>query len=290
MEGFFSPPLKKGGWGDFKQIVLLLIGLWLLAAAVHAQTPIPPLEARVTDLTGTLSAEQRENLEQRLKAFEDEEGAQIAVLIVPTTEPEAIEQYSIRVVENWKLGREDVDDGALLLIAKQDRELRIEVGYGLEGALTDATSNRIIEDIIAPHFKNNDFYGGIRAGTEAMMKVIAGEPLPAPQQRRSDRNDGFTSLLPIVLILAFIVGNAVRGIAGRLPAAFGATAVATLILWLLLGSLLGALLFGLAIFFFVLMSGSVSGFTRGGYYSGGFGSGGFSSGGGFGGGGASGSW
>ena len=135
----------------------------------------------MTDLTETLTPDQTAKLEQKLAAFEARKGSQIAVLIVPTTQPEAIEQYSIRVAEQWKLGRKGVDDGALLLVAKDDRALRIEVGYGLEGALPDAIAKRIIEDIIVPRFKTGDFYGGIDAGVDAMIKVVDGEPLPPPQ-------------------------------------------------------------------------------------------------------------
>jgi len=145
--------------------------------------PIPKLESRVTDLTGTLTAEQQTALERKLAAFEARKGSQLALLIVPTTRPEEIEQYSIRVVDQWKLGRRKVDDGALLIIAKNDRTLRIEVGYGLEGVLTDATSNRIISETITPLLRTGDFYGGIAAGFDQMMRVIDGEPLPAPDHR-----------------------------------------------------------------------------------------------------------
>ncbi len=148
-------------------------------AACAALQPIPPLAARVTDLTGTLTAAERAQLEARLAEFEARKGAQIAVLIVPTTQPEEIEQYSIRVVDAWKLGREKPDDGALLLVAKEDRTLRIEVGRGLEGALTDLVSKRIIADTITPQFRQGDFAGGIDAGVEQMIRVVDGEPLPA---------------------------------------------------------------------------------------------------------------
>ena len=127
------------------------------AASAEALQPIPPLKARVTDVTGTLSAAERESLEAKLAAFEARKGAQIAVLIVPTTKPEEIEQYSIRVVDAWKLGREKPDDGALLLVAIEDHTLRIEVGRGLEGALTDLVSNRIIDETITPRFREGDF-------------------------------------------------------------------------------------------------------------------------------------
>src|SRR6202011_6049700 len=128
-----------------------------LPSAAQSQ-PIPKLTARVTDLTGTLTAEQQTALEQKLAAFESAKGSQLAVLLVPTTEPEEIEQYSIRVVEQWKLGRKKVDDGALLIIAKNDHHVRIEVGYGLEGVLTDAASNRIIEDTMLPLLRQGQYF------------------------------------------------------------------------------------------------------------------------------------
>ena len=141
---------------------------------------MPPLKGRVTDLTGTLKPEQAASLEQLLRSFEARKGSQIAVLIVPTTAPETVEQYALRVGEQWKIGRKDVDDGAILVVAKDDRTLRIEVGYGLEGALNDATASRIIREVIVPRFREGDFFGGISAGVDRMIRVIDGEPLPAP--------------------------------------------------------------------------------------------------------------
>ncbi|HYL17525.1 MAG TPA: YgcG family protein, partial [Burkholderiales bacterium] len=160
----------------------LLVLLFAVLTSVWGQdfVPVPGLKARVTDLTHTLTPEQTAQLEQKLAAFESRKGSQIVVLIVPTTKPEEIEQYSIRVAEQWKVGRKGVDDGAILLVAKDDRALRIEVGYGLEGALPDVTAKRIVSDIIVPHFKTGDFYGGIDAGVDAMIKVVDGEQLPAP--------------------------------------------------------------------------------------------------------------
>ena len=128
--------------------------------------PVPPLQARLTDLTGTLTGEQQAGLEQSLRAFETRKGTQIAVLIVPTTKPEEVEQYALRVVEQWKLGRKKVEDGALLLIAKDDRTLRVEVGYGIEGALNDATAKRIVNEVIAPRLKVGDYFGGVSAGVD----------------------------------------------------------------------------------------------------------------------------
>jgi uncharacterized protein len=160
---------------------LLLVWTLCWSFIAGAQIAVPPLTGRITDQTATLSAEQKSALEQTLQAFEARKGSQLAVLIVPTTLPETIEQYALRVAEQWKLGRKKVDDGAILVIAKTDRALRIEVGYGLEGALNDAISKRIISEIITPRFKQDDFYGGISAGVEQIIRVVDGEPLPQPK-------------------------------------------------------------------------------------------------------------
>ena len=159
-----------------------------------AQIPLPKLEARVTDLTGTLTAAQQSALEEKLTAFEARKGAQIAVLILPTTEPEDIAQFGVRLMESWKLGRKGVDDGAALIVAKEDRELRIEVQYGLEGVLTDATSGRIINETIVPLFKQGDFYGGINAGVDQMLRVVDGEPMPEPDQAWKAERRGNSAL------------------------------------------------------------------------------------------------
>src|SRR5688572_30459315 len=156
------------------------------ALCAPAQVSVPTLTARVTDLTGTLTAEQRSSLEERLAAFEAKQGSQIAVLLVPTTQPEAIEQFGIRVAEKWKVGRKGVDDGAILIVALKDRAVRIEVGYGLEGALPDVAVKRIIEEHVIPRFKQGDFHGGIEAGVSRMMSVIEGEALPPPAERARD--------------------------------------------------------------------------------------------------------
>src|SRR5947209_6886648 len=141
---------------------------------------VPPLKSRVTDLTGTLNPQQRASLEQTLAEFEARKGAQLAVLIVPTTQPETVEQYAVRVEEAWKLGRKGVDDSVLLVVAKNDRRLHFEVGYGFEGALPDAIAKRIIDNDIVPRLRDGDFYGGIRAGMDRVMRVVEGEKLPAP--------------------------------------------------------------------------------------------------------------
>lgn len=265
--------------------------------------PIPPLEARVTDLTGTLTAEQQAALEEKLRAFEARKGSQLAVLIVPTTEPETIEQYCIRVVDAWKLGRKDIDDGALLLVAKDDRQMRIEVGYGLEGALPDAIAKRIIAETITPLFKQGDYFGGINAGLDQMIRVIDGEPLPEPDQRWQGGRPDFQGLLPILLIVVLIGSTVLRSIFGR---GLGATLTGGGVgaLAYLVSRALGIAVFaGLIAFFFSLFAGiGPRGWSSrarhagwgGGWGGGGFGGGGgggFSGGGGgFGGGGASGRW
>lgn len=282
----------KQSWA---RVVLLAL---LLGGTAHADVAVPPLTQRVTDLTATLDAQQIQTLESRLAAFEARKGAQLAVLIVPTTAPEAIEQFSIRVVEAWKLGRKKVDDGALLLIAKDDHKLRIEVGYGLEGALNDATANRIIDEIIVPRFKAGEFYAGIDSGTAAMMQVIDGEPLPPPPARRSTANgiNNIESLMFMAFVLVVAVGGMLRALLGRFPAALLMGGALGFLAWLTVAPILIAVLAGAAAFIFVLLGGGRGfiGYGGGGFGggSGGFGGGGgFSGGGGgFGGGGASGSW
>ncbi|MEO5574465.1 MAG: YgcG family protein [Gammaproteobacteria bacterium] len=281
-------------------IISLLLGFLLVATVGHAEIAVPPLTARVTDLTGTLSAQQKASLEQTLQTFEAAKGSQIAVLMVPTTEPETVEQYALRVAEQWKLGRKGVDDGVLLLIAKDDRAMRIEVGYGLEGALNDATAKRIIAEIITPHFKQNDFFTGIQAGVQALINVAQGEALPAPVARASSnaaKNDtSIGQLLPLAFLLAFIVAPILRGVIGRFPASVATGALASGLIWLFMGSLFFAVVIGILALIFSLFGGmgpGVGGMGRGGSYGGGFGRGGGGfggGGGGFGGGGASGRW
>ncbi len=272
-----------------KTLAALLLAL-LLAGIAHAEVAVPPLTARVTDLAATLDAQQIQTLDTKLATFETQKGAQLAVLIVPTTQPETIEQFGIRVVEAWKLGRKNVDDGALLLIAKDDRTLRIEVGYGLEGALNDATAHRIIDEVIVPHFRNGEFYRGIDAGVSAMMQVVSGEPLPEPEQASAAGKQDYESLMFMGFVIAVALGGMLRALLGRFPAALLVGGVLGGLAWLVISSGLIALFAGLAAFVFVLLGG-----FRGGYLGmgggGGFGGGGFGGGGGgFGGGGASGRW
>jgi uncharacterized protein len=274
---------------------LLFAVLTFVSMGAAADTAVPSLTARVTDLTGTLTSEQKAALEQRLQAFESEKGSQVAVLMVPTTQPEAIEQYSIRVVEKWKLGRKGADDGALLIIAKDDRTMRIEVGYGLEGVLTDAMSKRIISDDIVPRFKQGDFYGGVTTGVERIMSVINGEQLPPPRRARDGGADPVRQFMPLILVLTVVLGGLLRSFLGRGPGALAAGGVVGVIGWLISGAIAVGIFAGAIALFFTLSGGSHMGWLGSGGRSGGFGGGagrgGFGGGGGgFGGGGASGRW
>lgn len=267
----------------------LLLCMGLLA---HAVLAVPTLTARVTDQTATLSEAQVRVLEDKLRRFEADKGPQLAVLLVPSTGDETIEQYSMRVAEHWKLGRRQIDDGALLIVAKDDRTLRIEVGYGLEGALNDAICNRIVNEVIVPRFRAGDFYGGVDAGIDRMIAVANGEPLPEPRQRQTGDDDA-RQLAPLILLIALLAGPLLRMVFGRLPGAAVAGGIVAVIAWFLLGVLSLALGAGLLAFCSTLLGGGVS--HRGNWHSGGgpggWGSGGFSGGGGgFGGGGASGRW
>ena len=269
---------------------------------VGAQVPVPSLTGRVIDQTATLDVSQKASLEQTLQAFEAKKGSQLAILIVPTTAPETIEQYALRVAEQWKLGRKKVDDGAVLVVAKTDRALRIEVGYGLEGALNDATSKRIVSEIITPRFKQGDFYGGITAGVEQIIRVIDGEPLPEPEARPGSVSTDAQQWVPIVLILALVMGGVLRSTLGRVPGALATGGAVGVAAWLLGGAIAIGLAAGVIALLFTLLSGGMGGpgigRHRGGFGTegfggghGGFGGGGFGGGGGgFGGGGASGRW
>ena len=279
-----------------KRMVKSLILAVMLCGSLLAvaQVPVPALTGHVTDQTGTLTAEQKLSLEQTLTAFEARKGSQLAVLMIPSSAPEEIEQYALRVAEQWKLGRKKVDDGAILVVAKDDRTLRIEVGYGLEGALNDATSKRIISEIILPRFKQQDFYGGITAGVGQIIRVIDGEPLPAPSGGPAGNIDGFQQYVPIVFIFALAVGGALRAALGRVPGALVIGGTVAIVAWFVAGALSMALVAGVMALFVTLLGGGMGRHGLGGYYGGGgrgSSGGGFrGGGGGFGGGGASGRW
>jgi uncharacterized protein len=289
---------------------------WPFAAS--AQVAVPPLTGRVVDQTATLSASDADALTQKLKDLETRKGSQVAVLIVPTTQPEAIEQFSIRVAEAWKIGRKKIDDGALLVVAKNDRKLRIEVGYGLEGALPDVTARRIIDEIIVPHFRTGDFAGGISAGVDRIIRIIDGEPLPAPKPEVSHSSEVSDTLLNIIFSPFGLLGYAaiagvMRHLLGRLLGSGVTAGVIGALAWFLLGSMILTVILGVAAFFLTMFGDSILAASQeasrnarrsggGGWSSGSSGgswssgssssdSGGFSGGGGsFGGGGASGSW
>ena len=271
----------------------LLCALVWLSGLAQAEVAVPPLSAHVTDLTSTLDAAQKQQLETRLAQFEAKKGAQIAVLLIPTTQPEAIEQYGIRVVDAWKLGRKRIDDGVLLLIAKDDRTLRFEVGYGLEGVLPDAVAKRIISETITPHFKRGNYYAGIATGIEQLLAVIEGESLPPPRERSaiSGSVNNLESLLFFAFMLVMGVGGVLRKFLGRLPAAIIIGFVTAMLAWLIVAPILIAGVVGVIAFMLTLAGGGRGIMGGGGFGHGGFGGGGFGGGGGgFGGGGASGRW
>jgi uncharacterized protein len=292
-------------------VAILLVATLAWPTLAAAQVPVPPLKGHVTDQTGTLTPQQQATLEQTLAAFEARKGSQLAVLMVGSTAPEDIEQFSLRVAEQWKLGRKKVDDGAILVVAKDDRAVRIEVGYGLEGALTDLTSKRIISETLLPRFRTQDFYGGIAAGVERMISVVDGEPLPEPSSKPAARGNGVLGGIgqsaPVLFIVALAVGGLLRGVLGKVFGSLVTGGVVAVIAWFVVGAVSVALAAGAIALVLTLLGGGalgrggLGGFggLGGGYYGGGgrSGGGGFSGGGGysgggggFGGGGASGRW
>ena len=274
---------------------LLLSTTLCTSLTALALVEVPPLTGRIIDQTATLSAQQKTELEQSLQAFEARKGSQLAVLLLPTTAPESIEQYALRVAENWKLGRKKIDDGVILVVAKSDQALRIEVGYGLEGPLNDATSKRIISETITPRFKQGDISGGIFAGVDQIIRVIDGEPLPPSKSEPASGGVDIQQYVPMIFILALVVGGMLRSTLGRVPGALVTGGAVSMLAWLFSGVLSTALFAGAFALFFTLLGGGMggrgvrghyAGYGRGGLGGGGFGGGG----GGFGGGGASGRW
>jgi uncharacterized protein len=220
----------------------------------------------VLDLTNTLRPEEMAALKSRLLEFERQKGSQIAVLIVPTTEPESIEQYSIRVAEQWKVGRAQPDDGVILLVAKNDRAVRIEVGTGLEGAIPDVLASRIISQVIVPRFRAGDFAGGIDEAITRIIALLQGEPLPEPERPSSsarERSNG--NWLPVLLMFVFVGSHILRGIFGRVGGAFATGGIAGALMWLLTWTL-GATILGAVAGFVgaLLLGGGGGGFGGGG--------------------------
>ena len=283
-------------------ILACLLTCPVFSGQAQTLTEVPPLTARVVDLTGTLDSNQQRALDQRLEAFEKTKGTQIAVLMVPGIGTEPIEQFALRVAERWKVGRKKIDDGAILVIAKNERRLRIEVGYGLEGALNDAISKRIIEEQIVPLFQRGDFYGGISAGIDTMMRAIEGEALPAPASTEN-LQFGESGWLPMIFFAALIVSGLMRAMLGRVKGAIAAGGLLGVGAWILSGIWILAIFSALIGLLITLAGGRMGSGWQGGRRHGGFNpygdfgggyrhsGGGFrGGGGGFGGGGASGRW
>ena len=261
----------------------------MASATAFAEVAVPELKARVTDLTGTLSVSQQAELEKSLAAFEAKKGSQIAILLVPTTQPESIEQFSMRVAESWKLGRKGVDDGVLILVAKNDRSLRIEVGYGLEGVVPDVVAKRIVSEIITPQFKQGRFFEGLQEGVARVVGVVEGEPLPPPPE--PSEGDTSEDWWGAVFVVAVLGGGMLRAIFGALFGASIAAAIAGGVVWLIAGAWGMAAFAAIVVFIITLLGGGAGGGRSGGGWSSGSSGGGFSGGGGgFGGGGASGRW
>jgi uncharacterized protein len=293
---------------------LTVLLLWAVFGA-HAQglLPVPKLEARVIDQTGTLSDPQRAALEAKLQAFEQQKGSQIVMLMVPTTQPEDIASYANRVGNAWKIGRKEVGDGILVIVAKNDRKMRIEVAKALEGAVPDLAAAHIIDDAMKPRFRENDFAGGLDAAADQLIARVKGEPLPEVDARSGDFGDGrgnnngfnWQDLAVFLFVGVLVAGPIARRIFGKIPGSLAMGGLTGVVVMVLTSSVVIAVLAGLGALLFTLLSlafGSGVG-RRGGGFGGGFGGGGggwggsssgggFSSGGGgnFGGGGASGDW
>ncbi len=289
----------------------VLVTLFLGVSPLFSQETqkIPNLRSRVTDKTETLTQGEIRALEAELAHFEADKGSQIAVLLVPSTKPETLEEYSIRVAERWKVGRKGIDDGVILLIAKDDRRMRIEVGYGLEGAIPDVYAKRIIDEIMTPQFRTGDFYHGIAMGVDAIERLIEGEELPEPNhvshsQQSSDPNGIIFLLLPFAFVFSGLLNTFLKRKLGKTAGNIVFFSVTLVLVGIAISFVVG---FVVAIIFTLLWGGlsgkgggwrggSGSGRWHGGGLGGGFGGGGsfgggFGGGGGsFGGGGASGGW
>ncbi|WP_028995345.1 TPM domain-containing protein [Azonexus hydrophilus] len=268
-------------------LLLCLFALLPITGWSSGPLALPALSDRVVDLTGTLSAGDRAGLVERLTRLEQEKGAQIAVLLLPTTAPESIEQFGIRLAESWKIGRQGVDDGVIVIVAKDDRRMRIEVGYGLEGAIPDAIAKRIVDEQMAPRFRDGDFAGGLSAAVDTLVRVIDGENLPPPKEKKPESAGFDTDSLLFIAIFVASVARALFGLVGAL----GISLLAGALAWFSFGSLSAAVIAALITFFASFMRAGKGGWHSGGGGGSRGGGGGFSGGGGgFGGGGASGRW
>lgn len=293
-----------------RALMALVLGLTTAFAWAQGLQPVPELRARAMDLTGTLDAAALQRIEERLAGFERERGTQIVVLMVASTAPEDIADYTQRLGDAWKIGRRDVGDGLLFVIAKDDRRMRIAPAKTLEGAIPDLLARRILDQAVAPALRQGDFAGGIDAGLTQIMAAVRGEALPPPAPAPSTRRGAgeWTDALVFLLFAVPMVAGFMRRAFGRglgIPLTGAATGVIawllTSVLWVAAGAaVLGMLVAVLARFMPASMPSSRgrggpwggSGGWGGGGFGGGRGGGGFSSGGGgnFGGGGASGGW
>lgn len=302
----------RGGWHGRQAARLVrafLLACWLplaaLAALAQGVQPVPALSAHVMDQTGTLTPAQQQALEARLTAFEQSHGAQLVFLIVPGTQPEDIAAYAQRIGDSWKIGRKGVGDGLLLVVAKNERKVRIETTKALEGAIPDLAARQIIETAITPRFKQGDFAGGLDAAASQLMARISGENLPPPDKRPAGKPGFDWESLAIFLFFAVPIGSRIlSGLLGRKLGSVATGGAVGALAWLVTGSLVIGSIAALAGLLLALISSagkigrsSSSGWGGPGGFGGGFGggggsSGGFSSGGGgdFGGGGASGDW
>ena len=280
--------------------IFLMIGL-LAGAWAQGLLPVPELTGRVIDQTATLDAAQQGALEEKLAQLERDMGSQVVVLIVPTTAPEDIAAYANRIGNAWKLGRSDVGDGLIVVVAKDDHRMRIEVAKALEGAVPDIAAGRIISDVMTPAFRRGDFAGGLDAAVDQLAARIRGEPLPEVNDGGpgTTPDDVFDLIIPALIAIP-VLSQIASLILGRKLAALGIGTVVGALAWGIWGmTMIVALVIGLMAMVYALLAAMIerggSGRSRGGGFggsSGGFSSGGFSSGGGgdFGGGGASGSW
>ena len=294
-----------------KRALVWLLLLWAVWAGAQALQPVPPLTAHVIDLTGTLDAIELKGLDDKLLAFEETKGTQIAILMVATSQPEDIASYANRVGNAWKIGRKGVGDGVLVVVAKEDRKVRIEVAKTLEGAIPDLAAKQIIDEAITPNFRKGDFAGGLRAAADQIIARVNGEALPAPKaaEKRGSGGSGFDWMdLAIFLFFAVpIAGAALRAVLGRKLGSFLTGTGVGVIALFITSSIVVAGVAALVALLFTMLSGGIGGLPggrRGGgpWISGG-GGGGWSSssdsggswggsggGGDFGGGGASGDW
>lgn len=291
-----------------RRVFALLLLLGCVPAWAQQVAAIPPLSSPVVDTTGTLDAAQRQQLEQQALALQASKGSQLQVLVVGSTQPETIEQYTQRVFDQWKLGRKGVDDAVILVVAKDDRRVRIQPGYGLEGAIPDAIANRVIQEYLVPKFRTGDFGAGIADATAQLARLIEGEPLPPPVSDNRVRDGGKGPDWLFALFAAFVVATIVRGMFGKAPKGLRSLftgSAAGGVAWLLSSLVPLAGVAGFIGLIYGLMSVSSGRYARhggwgglggggwggGGSSGGGFGGGGWSGGGGMsGGGGASGSW